>query len=195
MKITNKKYPNLYLADENDRGDNFSIDFLFSSLIGIFFASSYYENLITTVLVFYFIRFLYYFGFEVSLGRTPGKYQTQTIVVNRNGEKPKLSMLIIRNLSRFISIISGVSDEERAVHDSLSNTFVIKNTALKKIEIKRPLLFIIKELIISFLSFLLYIYRLKQMIFDGNYFGFTSILLFILALLFIYQIILYFKDS
>ena len=140
MKITNQKYKNLNLANEEQRGDNLIIDFIISSIFGIAIAFLTFKNFTIAFLIYILVRFIYYFTFEYVYGRTPGKYQTQTEVVNETGKKPNIRQLIIRNISRFISILSGISDDERAVHDNLSNTFVIKNTELKKIEIKQPLI-------------------------------------------------------
>ena len=140
MKITNQKYKNLNLANEEQRGDNLIIDFIISSIFGIAIAFLTFKNFTIAFLIYILVRFIYYFTFEYVYGRTPGKYQTQTEVVNETGKKPNIRQLIIRNISRFISILSGISDDERAVHDNLSNTFVIKNTELKKIQIKQPLI-------------------------------------------------------
>lgn len=141
MKITNKKYKNLNLANEEERSENLIIDFIISSIFGIIIAFLTFKSFTIAFLIYILVRFIYYFTFEYIFDRTPGKYQTQTKVVNRTGQKPTLIQLITRNLSRFISVFSGISDNERAIHDSLSNTFVIKNKELKKIEIKKPLIF------------------------------------------------------
>ena len=142
MKITNDKYKNLNLANEEERGENLIIDFIISSIFGLVIAFLTFKNFTVAFLIYLLVRFIYYLAFESLLGRTPGKYQTKTKVVNRIGEKPTLVQLIKRNLSRFVSILSGISDDERAIHDNLSNTFVIKNNELKKIEFKQPLILI-----------------------------------------------------
>ncbi len=140
MKITNEKYKNLNLANEEQRGENLIIDFIISSIFGVAIAFLTFKNFTIAFLTYTLVRFIYYFTFEYLYGRTLGKYQTQTKVVNRSGGNPNIGQLIKRNISRFISVLSGVSDDERAVHDNLSNTFVIKNIKLKKIEIKQPLI-------------------------------------------------------
>ncbi len=142
MKINNKKYKNLTLANEEERGENLIIDFVISSVLGLVIAFLTFQNFTLAFIFYLFTRFIYYFLFESLFGRTPGKYQTQTKTLNQIGKKPTLFQLIIRNLSRFISILSGVSDNERAIHDNLSNTFVIKDTELKKIELKLPLILV-----------------------------------------------------
>ncbi|OUS00978.1 hypothetical protein A9Q86_09540 [Flavobacteriales bacterium 33_180_T64] len=192
MKITNKKYTNFNLASEDERGENLIIDFIISSVFGLGIAFLTFKNFTLAFLVYLLVRFIYYFCFESSFSRTPGKYQTQTIVVNQNGEKPTIFQLIKRNLSRFISLPSGISDDERAIHDYLSNTFVIKNTKLKnielnKIEIKQPLILIFN---LSMLGFWIYIIgskpRLKTL---------DIIILIVLVLTLIYALIFRIKKT
>ncbi len=150
MKITNKKYKNLHLASVEERGDNFVIDFLFSSVFGVLIAILTFKNYITAYFIYLSVRSLYYYLFELLYGRTLGKFQTQTKVVNFKGGKPSSVQLLKRNMSRFISIFSGVNDDERAIHDNFSNTFVIKDTELQKIEIKKPLSLIFHLAIICY---------------------------------------------
>ena len=142
MKITNKIYKNLNLANEDIRGDNFIIDFIFSSAIGLSISFLIYSNTLTAIIVFLIVRFTYYFCFEYFLDRTLGKFHTQSKVVDKNGRKPELTQIVFRSLGRNISLFSGISDDERAVHDQISNTFVIKDTRLSKIEFKNKLIFI-----------------------------------------------------
>ena len=155
MKITNEKYKNLNLANEEQRGENLIIDFIISSIFGVAIAFLTFKNFTIAFLTYILVRFIYYFTFEYLYGRTPGKYQTQTEVVNETGKKPKIGQLIMRNISRFISILSGISDDERAVHDNLSNTFVIKNNELKKIEIKKPLILTVYLIVLSWFVYYL----------------------------------------
>ncbi|WP_272023554.1 RDD family protein [Olleya namhaensis] len=153
MKITNKKYKNLNLANEDDRGENLIMDFIISSFMGVLIAFYTYKKLPLAFLIYILVRFIYYFSFEYISGRTLGKYQTQTQVVNHVGEKPTVIQLIKRNISRFISILSGLSDDEKALHDNVSNTFVIKNEALKKIEFKLPLILLFNLIFFGFWSY------------------------------------------
>lgn len=132
MKVTNTIYKNLNLADENIRSENFIIDFLWSSIIALLISYLTFKNYTIAFFVFITIRFLYYFLFELFLGRTPGKFKTQTIVVNKANLRPSISQIGVRNLIRFFSLISGISDQERAVHDSVSNTFIAHDLTLKK---------------------------------------------------------------
>lgn len=156
MKITNKKYTSLNLAKEDDRGENLIIDFIISSFFGLVIAFLTFKTYAIAFLIYLSVRFLYYFVFELLFGRTPGKYQTRTKVLNKEGNTPTLLQLIIRTLSRFISIFSGISDDERAIHDQLSNTFVIKDLNLKKIEIRQPLIFIFNQTILGCLIYYIF---------------------------------------
>lgn len=154
MKVTNKIYKNLNLAHEDNRADNFGIDLSISSSIGVLIAYLTYTSFGYAVLIYFLVRFCYYFCFEFYLGRTLGKFQTQTKVVTINGEKPTILQLIKRNISRFFSLISGVSDKERAIHDILSNTFVVKDLGLKKINIKQLLLLVFNLLVCGYWIYL-----------------------------------------
>ncbi|WP_052184225.1 RDD family protein [Psychroserpens sp. Hel_I_66] len=150
MKITHKKYPNHNLATENERGENLIIDFIFSSILGAlgvvfyFYIIDDYQYItfkikLTAFLVYLAVRFCYYLLFESIYSRTPGKFETQTKVVDKNGNKPNVFQVIIRSLSRFMSVLSGLSDDERAIHDMTSNTFVVYDEHLKKIKFKKLL--------------------------------------------------------
>ena len=145
MKITNNIYPNHNLASETERGENLGIDFILSSIFGIVAVVIYFYLIedyrvipfkikATAFLIYLLVRFAYYFCFEAIYSRTPGKFQTQSIVVDKDGNKASVFQLITRNLSRFLSVFSGISDDERAIHDQISNTFVIHDSKLKKVE-------------------------------------------------------------
>ncbi|WP_052467111.1 RDD family protein [Psychroserpens damuponensis] len=148
MKITHNKYPNHNLATETERGENLGIDFILSSVLGItavviyFLLIDDYEYIpfkikATAFLIYLVTRFVYYFVFELVFSRTPGKFQTQSKVVNKNGDKPNVIQLFTRSLSRFITLLSGISDDERAIHDQISNTFVVYDSQLKKVEARQ----------------------------------------------------------
>ena len=93
MKITHQKYPNHNLANETERGENLSIDFILSSILGILVVTIIYliypyENLGFSEYskafgIYLGVRFLYYFCFEAIYSRTPGKFQTQSKVVTK----------------------------------------------------------------------------------------------------------------
>ena len=94
------------------------------------------------------MRFAYYFCFEAIYSRTPGKFQTQSIVVDKDGNKPSIFQLFTRNISRFLSVFSGISDDERAIHDQISNTFVVHDSELKKVE-SRQYMIVLFNIIIA----------------------------------------------
>ena len=133
MKVTNKVFSNLFLASENERAENFGIDFTISSFLALIVIYFTYSDVKIAFLTYFVVRFIYYFSFEIIFSRTPGKFETLTLVVNSEGNKPSIFQLLTRNIIRFISIFSGVSDNERAIHDSISNTFVIKDNTLRRI--------------------------------------------------------------
>ena len=160
MKITHQKFPNHNLANEEERGDNLGIDFVISSILAVAVLYALYlivpseslsfENYFIVFAIYLGVRFLYYLGFESIYGRTPGKYQTLTKVVDKDGNKPTFIQLIIRNISRFISILSGITDEERALHDQVSNTYVVQDSNLKWIGTKKTLALLLNLLIGAF---------------------------------------------
>ncbi|MEH6535444.1 MAG: RDD family protein [Psychroserpens sp.] len=157
MKITHTKYPEHNLANETERGENLGIDFILSSILGILVVSIIYiitpyanlgfEEYLKGFGVYLSVRFVYYFGFELLYSRTPGKFQTQTKVVNKDGVKPNIFQLLIRNISRFISVFSGISDDERAIHDTISNTFVIQDSKLKRIASRQTMILLFNLLL------------------------------------------------
>lgn len=140
MQVTNKQYPALNLANEDDRTENFVIDFVFSSVAAISIAYANHTGFAIGILIYYVVRFLYYLIFEMIFGRTLGQFQTQTKAVNSNNERPSLSQLYIRNSTRFFSLLSALSDEETAIHDTLSHTFVVKDTSLRKLPFRAILI-------------------------------------------------------
>jgi uncharacterized RDD family membrane protein YckC len=67
----------------------------------------------------------YYITTEAIFGRTIAKFITGTVVVNEYGEKPKFSVILKRNLCRFIPF-----DGSRGWHDSISGTYVVNKKDL-----------------------------------------------------------------
>lgn len=72
----------------------------------------------------------YYFLFEATLGRTPGKFLTGTRVVSTNGGRPSAAQILGRSLARFVpfepfSFLFG-GNPPRGWHDKWSNTRVVK---------------------------------------------------------------------
>jgi len=77
----------------------------------------------------YLILFVYYFMWELVLGKTPGKFLTGTRVVTFTGERPTGGHIFKRSLARFIPFEAfsffGGKGYPIGLHDSLSGTCVI----------------------------------------------------------------------
>ena len=78
------------------------------------------------------ISLFYYNVFEIFFARTVGKYITQTIVVDENGEKPNHETILVRSLCRLIpfEIFSFLGMPSRGWHDSISKTYVVNKNLL-----------------------------------------------------------------
>ena len=83
-----------------------------------------FEKLLFWVLILFF----YYFLTETYFSRTFAKYFTQTIVVTKNGSRPKIHLIFIRTLSRFIPLegITFLWGDFRGLHDLFSDTYVVR---------------------------------------------------------------------
>lgn len=157
MIITNKIFKNLDLASEDDRIKNFSIDFFISSSLGFSCSYLFFDNLFFDILIYYFVRTLYYFFFEYFFGKTPAKFETGSKVVNKENKKPSISQIIKRTLSRFFSLVSAISDDETAIHDNISNTFVVKDNKKQEVNYTKVCFFVFyffffSEITIGFLE-------------------------------------------
>lgn len=75
------------------------------------------------------IMFIYFFGSEMLLGRTVGKFVTKTKVVQEDGSTPEVNHILLRTLCRFIPFepFSFLGNEVRGWHDTLSKTRVVKS--------------------------------------------------------------------
>ena len=78
------------------------------------------------------IALFYYNVFEIFFARTVGKFITQTIVVNENGEKPNLETILVRTLCRLIpfELLSFLVMPARGWHDRISKTYVVNKNLL-----------------------------------------------------------------
>ena len=83
-----------------------------------------FEKLLFWILILFF----YYFLTETYFSRTFAKYFTQTIVVTKNGSRPKIRLIFIRTLSRFIPLegITFLWGDFRGLHDLFSDTYVVR---------------------------------------------------------------------
>jgi uncharacterized RDD family membrane protein YckC len=81
----------------------------------------------------FYMFFVYYFFFEVFYQKTPAKYITKTVIVDKNGKNLSMKQIFIRTLSRFIPI-DHISFLQYAlpvgVHDALSKTNVVEMASL-----------------------------------------------------------------
>jgi uncharacterized RDD family membrane protein YckC len=79
------------------------------------------------------IHLLYYNVFEIFFARTMGKFITNTVVVDINGEKPGSQEILIRSLCRLIPFdaFSFLGAPDKGWHDSISKTYVVKKTLLE----------------------------------------------------------------
>jgi len=80
------------------------------------------------------IRLVYYIFFETLFARTVGKFISQTIVVDEDGERPSHSVVLIRSLSRLIPFyeISFFGIPSRGWHDRISKTYVVNKNLLEE---------------------------------------------------------------
>ena len=76
---------------------------------------------------FFFLYFLYHFLFEYFFSRTPGKFITNTKVVDEDGNKPSIKILLIRNLCRLIPLDNLSFLIGDGWHDEFSGTEVVRN--------------------------------------------------------------------
>lgn len=125
------------LADKGARLGNYIIDtiiitivsYIFIFVVALFFPVTLDEDSIALELLYLLLFFLYYFIFELTLGKTPGKYLTKTSVFHRNGGKPAWTNLIIRSLLRIIPIEAFFFlFSTELLHDVISKTRVTQPT-------------------------------------------------------------------
>ena len=78
------------------------------------------------------ITLLYYNFFEIFTSRTIGKFCTNTIVVDENGDKANYEAIMIRSLIRIIPFywISFIIFPTRGLHDVVSKTYVVNKKEL-----------------------------------------------------------------
>ena len=83
---------------------------------------------IERLLLWAVMLFLYYFLTETYFSRTFAKYFTKTIVVTKNGSRPKIHLIFIRTLTRFIPLecLTFLWGDFRGLHDLFSDTYVVR---------------------------------------------------------------------
>ncbi|NGY36361.1 RDD family protein [Flavobacterium sp. XN-5] len=109
---------------------------LIAEVANEFTVSAWVENLSDGEIAFYsaLIVLLYYSLTEIYFSRTIAQLITKTVVVNKDGTKPDIKMLVIRSLCRFIPFepFSFLGTNPRGWHDTLSETYVVKKKKLAK---------------------------------------------------------------
>lgn len=80
------------------------------------------------------VTLLYYNFFEIFASRTVGKFCTNTIVVDENGNKVNYEAIMIRSLVRIIPLywLSFFIFPTRGLHDMISKTFVVNKKLLEE---------------------------------------------------------------
>lgn len=98
------------------------------------FISNLEKNTILQYTITTVISLIYYNFFEIVTARTVGKYLTQTIVVDENGEKPNHETILIRSLCRLIpfNALSFLGISGRGWHDTISKTYVVNKNQLEE---------------------------------------------------------------
>ena len=118
---------------------------------------NYFNNYFGLVIIAVFVRLIFYSVFEHFFGATPAKFLTHSVVVDKNGNRPKLNVLLKRSFCRSIPFDAVSFLGKSGWHDSLSETRVVK----EKTEGINPKQFLwILVLIVPFLSYNLFIKEL-----------------------------------
>ena len=105
--------------------------YIFSFLVGYLFGALQLAHLVVENQYLFgaMVIFIFFFFQEFFFGKTIGKFITKTSVVDKTGNRPSLTLLIIRNISRLIPFdaLTYLSKEKRGLHDIFSTTYVIKD--------------------------------------------------------------------
>ena len=125
-------------ASKTKRFTNYIIDYIvkviimtliFSiiGLVNIEIINNISTNKLLEYAIAYAITFTYYHLFELTTGKTIGKFITKTKVVNSNYEKPSSEAILYRSLYRLVpfNAISFIGEESEGWHDKWSNTIVV----------------------------------------------------------------------
>lgn len=80
------------------------------------------------------ITLLYYNFFEIFTSRTIGKFCTNTIVVDENGDWAGYEAIMIRSLVRIVPLywLSFFAFPTRGLHDLISKTYVVNRKLLEE---------------------------------------------------------------
>lgn len=142
---------NELLASHGQRFANYLIDYIcqvvmmFGAFVIILMvaSSSGNKNIIadiesvTDIVKYAFVTLIiliYYNVFEIFFSVTIGKLITNTVVVDRNGNKPTTDEILIRSICRLIpfEILSFLGAPGKGWHDAISKTYVVKRPILEQ---------------------------------------------------------------
>lgn len=138
----------------------FSIGSLFSDferVKGIRIIPEYLNNRYGLLLFLVLLRFIYFPFFERIFGSTPGKFLTNSRVINSKAEIPTSSHVFGRTLYRNIPFNAFSFLFGKGWHDSISKTFVVKE---KNIGVRN--IFLVWVFVFCFLIICFYIYQIGQ---------------------------------
>lgn len=96
------------------------------------FMSRFMANSMLQYTVTSCITLLYYNIFEITTSRTIGKFCTNTIVVDENGDRASYEAVMIRSLIRIVPLywVSFIIFPSRGLHDVISKTYVVNKDLL-----------------------------------------------------------------
>lgn len=139
------------LASHGQRFANYLIDYIcqVAVMFGVFVViimvsiSNGNKNIvsemeaITDIVKYTFVSvviLLYYNLFEIFFSVTIGKLITNTVVVDRNGNKPSTDEILMRSICRLIpfEILSFLGAPGKGWHDAISKTYVVKKQVLEE---------------------------------------------------------------
>ena len=94
-------------------------------------------ELVTDIVKYAFVSaiiLIYYNLFEMFFAVTIGKLITNTVVVDRNGNKPSTDEILVRSICRLIpfEILSFLGVPRKGWHDAISKTYVVKRQLLEE---------------------------------------------------------------
>ena len=73
----------------------------------------------------YFVLVFYYFTLESTIGRTIGKFATNSYVIDEKANKPAAGTIFLRSIIRIIPFFALSCLSDRGWHDKWTNTYVV----------------------------------------------------------------------
>lgn len=90
------------------------------------FAPKMQEDSYDVLIAFFVIRFIYYIFFEKTFGSTPAKFITGSRVTDSSYRIPGIGIIFKRTFARLIPFEAFSFFGKKGWHDSLSNTYIVK---------------------------------------------------------------------